>query len=442
MLTYSQAMAFLYERLPMFGREGASALKVGLTNISAFCEALGQPQNTYPTVHVAGTNGKGSTCHLLAGALQEAGYKVGLYTSPHLVDFRERFRINGRLVSKERVCRFISQNETLIEELQPSYFELAVAMAFQIFKEEKVDIAVIETGLGGRLDSTNIIRPVLSVITQISYDHTDILGDTLELIAGEKAGIIKPHTPVVIGETQEETKDVFIHKAHEQGAEIVFADQLWQIQRLEENESGQLFEVANHQKHRFLLKSDLLGAYQGKNLLTACVALRQLEKQGWRLTREQILQSFTHTKALTGLRGRWEILNRQPKIILEVGHNPGGLQFLIQNLRNEGLPIKQHLKVVLGFVKDKDLQGNLAFFPKEARYYFTQAQVPRALPAERLQSIGQENSLHGRAYPNLEQALLTALSSLEAEDVLLVAGSFYIVGEAIPILEQHFKAGS
>lgn len=435
-MDYAQTVDFLMQHLPMFSRSGNSAFKPGLDNIAALCNAIGNPQNKFPSVHIAGTNGKGSVSHLLAAAFQQNGYKTGLYTSPHLTDYRERFRINGQLIEKQKVVDFVEQHLDLIEQIQPSYFELSVALAFHVFAEEKVDIAIIEVGLGGRLDSTNIITPELSVITQIGFDHTDILGNTLAQIAGEKAGIIKEKIPVVIGETHPETEPVFVKTALLHQSPVVFADQLWEMIPAG-NESGfQSFKaVRNAPPEIFQLKTDLLGSYQESNLKTAIVATQVLNAQGWKLPLEQVLESFSRVKERTGLQGRWEIIHRQPKVILEVAHNVGGIAFLAENISREKISPQGELRILIGFVKDKDINGLLQLLPKDATYYFTQAHIPRALDAVKLSEMALDAGLKGTAFPEMESAVAKALQETNPEDLLLVTGSFFIVGEASLLLK-------
>ncbi|HET8572255.1 MAG TPA: folylpolyglutamate synthase/dihydrofolate synthase family protein [Edaphocola sp.] len=436
--SYEEALEFLFGRLPMFSRNGSAAIKKGLDNITALCAGLGHPQNRFPTVHIAGTNGKGSVSHLLAAAFQHCGYKTGLYTSPHLVDFRERFRINGQLIDQAFVLDFVNQNYALITQIQPSYFELTVAMAFSAFAAENVDIAIIETGLGGRLDSTNIIRPELSVITQIGWDHMDVLGNTLAAIAGEKAGIIKENVPAVIGETQEETTPVFLEAAMLKGAPLYFADKMLNL-AFKENDAGyDAYQAGEQDSGRsYTVKTDLKGRYQQANLKTALAALNILRSKGWILPPEKVVESFSMVKTLTGLHGRWETVCPEPKIILEVAHNTGGMAYLRENLRQEHLPQGGKLYILTGFVKDKDISAILKLLPPEAHYYFTEAPIPRALPAGQLYEQAQQAGLSGDHYADIHEAVEQALSHLQVEDILLVTGSFFVVGAVMPILQAH-----
>jgi len=429
---YQQTLDYLYERLPMFSRIGKAALKPDLTNTLKLCAALGNPQEQFKSVHIAGTNGKGSVSHSLAAVMQSAGYKTGLYTSPHLVDFRERIRINGVPVSKEWVVNFVDTHKSLTEEIQPSFFEITVAMAFAAFAEEKVDIAIIETGLGGRLDSTNIITPLLSIITNISYDHKDLLGNTLAEIAGEKAGIIKPGIPTVIGEQNEETDRVFFeHSVHKQSM-LYYAQSLWGMVRVNQDAKYQYFKAVNNaQREMYDLHTDLLGNYQQHNIKTILTAAELLSHQGFRLTIPNTIAALAHVKALTGLRGRWDWIQEHPTIICDVAHNPAGLKEVLAQW--EKVPAK-HKHIVLGFVKDKDVAEALALFPKDAIYYFTNAQIERALPASDLKDIAVLDGLWGYAYPTVEEAVNAARNAMNEDDALLITGSFFIVGDAMEML--------
>jgi dihydrofolate synthase / folylpolyglutamate synthase len=438
MYSYKETVDYLNMTLPMFSKVGQSAIKKGLDNINKLCKALGDPQLRFSAIHIAGTNGKGSTSHMIAGALQQAGYRTGLYTSPHLVDLRERVRINGVPVTEQFVIDFVEKTKQLVKEIEPSYFELNVAMAFFAFAEEKVDVAVIETGLGGRLDSTNIILPVLSVITNIGLDHTQILGDTHALIAEEKAGIIKEKVPVVIGETHPETEQVFFLNALSKQSTVLFADSIWEMVRTGQDMNFQYYKAIHKGEQKMYdLKTDLMGDFQMHNIktvLTACAVLQQL---GWNLPFETVVESLAAVKHNTGLRGRWEIVQHKPFVILDVAHNPDGMEYLKGNLDT----LKQldntaaTLHIVCGFVSDKDVRTAFSYFPKDAFYYFTQANVPRAMPHDELYSIGKEMLLDGQAYATVKDALLAARSHAGENDIILVTGSFFIVGEAIAIME-------
>ncbi|MFT4061857.1 MAG: folylpolyglutamate synthase/dihydrofolate synthase family protein [Edaphocola sp.] len=435
---YPEALEWLHRKLPMFSNVGQSALKPGLDNIVKLCNLLGNPQNKFPTVHIAGTNGKGSTSHIVAAALQRAGYKTGLYTSPHLVDLRERVRINGAPVTKEFVVEFVNRAIAFLDDIQPSYFELNVAMAFAAFAEAKVDIAVIETGLGGRLDSTNIISPILSVITNIGLDHTQILGDTLAKIAFEKAGIVKHGVPVVVGESQPETEQVFFRKALAENTGIVYADTLWEIVRTQQDMRYQYLKLVDVSGQKMYdAKTDLLGDFQLANIKTGLAACSVLERLGWKTDLAIVIESLASVKSTTGLRGRWEIIPGAPTVILDVAHNPPGLEYLAQNLKNKiGAEGTVKVHIVCGFVSDKDVPSALAYFPKEATYYFTQAQVPRAMPYTQLAAMANELGYKGGEYAAVEPAFQAAIAAAAADDIVLVTGSFFIVGEAIRAMER------
>lgn len=433
--TYDDTLDFLFAQLPMFTRIGAPAYKEGLGNIEALCTHIGNPQNKIKTIHVAGSNGKGSVSHILAATFQEAGYKTGLHTSPHLVDIRERFRINGQLISKDFIHQFINQHYEFILQLKPSYFELNVAMAFQVFYEQGVDIAIIETGLGGRLDSTNIIVPELSVITNISLEHTALLGDTLVKIAGEKAGIIKPNIPVIIGETQAATEQVFFLKAHQCNAPITFADSIWDVVRVGLTEDKQIFKLVN--KSTFEMQSietDLMGAYQAHNIATAAAAVSALQTLGWDVDITFFSKALQNIIGITGLKGRWETISHQPKIIIDVAHNPAGIEYLKDNLNNNGIAGQRYF--VLGFASDKDVDAVLPHFPKDAHYIFTQAKVERAMPVAELVAKAKNNGLEGAHTPNVQAALDHVLAIAKAEDTIIITGSFFTVADALEVIHK------
>ncbi len=438
-MSYQEAIDYLMQRLPMFARVGNSAVKYGLRNIIALCEALGNPQENKKFIHIAGTNGKGSTSHILAATLQQAGYKTGLYTSPHLVDLRERVRINGLPVSKEYVVRFIEKVKPLVETIKPSYFELNVAMAYCAFADENVDVAVIETGLGGRMDSTNIIRPALSVITNISYDHVNILGNTLAEIAGEKAGIIKDDVPVVIGETHSETEGVFFREALKHHSPVYFADSVWDLVKSGRNTDTQQFKAIHRPtKHIYLITTDLLGNYQSANIITSLAAVEVLQQLGWEVSIDTCVRALQSVKSTTGLRGRWDRISSEPDIILDVAHNPAGMALTMENLQALGEHKTTFVRhIVCGFVKDKDVSATLKQMPTNARYYFTQADMPRALEAASLLELAVHNGLNGACFSHVSDAVRAAVQQADTEDVILITGSFYIVGEAIPFLEEY-----
>ena len=406
MASYQETLDWMFQQLPMYQKQGKTAFKKDLTNILKFAEELQQPQEKFKTIHVGGTNGKGSTSHMLASVLQEAGYKVGLYTSPHLKDYRERIKINGQMISESFVVEFIQQHQDFLARQQLSFFEMSVGMAFQYFSEERVDIAVIEVGLGGRLDSTNIITPEVSVITNIGLDHTQFLGNTYEAIAYEKAGIIKNNIPVVIGETLAETKNVFQQKANAMNSCIVFA---------EDNEFAEI-------------DSDLKGSYQTYNKRTVLAALEVLKSVGWQLDDHSISMGIANTVKNTGLRGRWEVLQTEPKAICDTAHNKEGLKFVLQQLQEE--PFEQ-LHIVLGVVNDKDLESILLLFPKTATYYFCKPNVPRGLDEKELEKISKTFNLLGRAFSSVEKAYLAANENAKNNDLIYVGGSTFTVAEII-----------
>lgn len=425
-MTYEETLAFLYERLPMFSRIGDKAVKPGLDNIESLCRSLGNPQSAFPCIHVAGTNGKGSVSHMLASALMACGYRTGLYTSPHLRDFRERIRIDGVMMPAEDIVSFTQRILPDIESLSPSFFEITVAMAFHHFAEQGVDVAVIETGLGGRLDSTNIVTPEVSVITNIGWDHMNLLGDTLPAIAAEKAGIIKPGVPVVLGEPEEATLPVFERRASEQGSKLTLASSLREVLRSEHQ--GQTLQVTTRDMrgHRETWELDLTGAYQTRNLLTVLATIDTLRERGWRLDTDNVRKGLRSTAALTGLQGRWQLIRHSPRIVLDVAHNEPGVRALLRQLDNT--PYEQ-LHIVTGMVRDKDVSAVLKLLPGEAKYYFTRADIPRALPEDLLRERAAEAGLSGEAYPDVDTALNAALAAAGPDDVILVCGSVFLVGE-------------
>ncbi|HLO81640.1 MAG TPA: folylpolyglutamate synthase/dihydrofolate synthase family protein [Chitinophagaceae bacterium] len=428
-MTYQETINYLYSRLPMFSRVGASAYKKDLHNTLELCKRLGDPQHRFKTIHVAGTNGKGSTSHMLASVLQSAGYRTGLYTSPHLHDFRERIRINGVMVPESFVTQFTEKTAPWYDEIEPSFFEITVAMAFDYFAREHVDIAVIETGLGGRLDSTNIINPELSVITNIGWDHMNILGDTLEKIAFEKAGIIKKNIPVVIGETQPELKHVFLTRAEEENSPIFFADQLRFANEWDYKGNMLVLSVADHHHtDHETYTLDLRGIYQVKNCITALEAIHQLNQQGWNISQDQVKFGLANVRKLTGLHGRWELIGHDPAVILDVGHNEDGIRQILSQLSISDFI---HLHIVIGMVKDKEVDRVLQLLPKDASYYFTQSHIPRALEAASLKEKANALGLNGEHYPDVNAALKQARSVAHKNDLILVCGSVFLVGEVI-----------
>ncbi|MCK0180283.1 bifunctional folylpolyglutamate synthase/dihydrofolate synthase [Flavobacteriaceae bacterium S0862] len=405
-MNYFDTVNWMFSQLPMYQNKGKIALKKDLTNTLALAKHLNHPEKQFKSIHVAGTNGKGSTSHMLASVLQEAGYKVGLYTSPHLKDFRERLRVNGKVVSKQFVIQFIKRNKLFLENHKLSFFEMTVGMAFDYFAKQKVDVAIIEVGLGGRLDSTNIITPEVSVITNIGLDHTQFLGDTLELIAHEKAGIIKPNIPIVIGETQKETTPIFKRIAKENNAPIYFADQT--IKKIYE--------------------SDLKGSYQKNNIKTVSQTLTVLQPLGYNTSEKQIIKGFKNVIKNTGLLGRWQTLQYGPKIICDTAHNREGLTFVMQQLTKEKFS-KLHL--VIGMVKDKNMDSIIDLFPKEATYYFCKPDIPRGLDAEILKQHFIEIGYQGKAYNTVNEALEFAKKQAKSDDLIYVGGSTFVVAEII-----------
>ncbi len=426
-MNYNETLSFLYERLPMFSRIGSAAYRKDLTNIIALCDILGNPQQKFKTIHVGGTNGKGSVSHMLAAILQTAGYKTGLYTSPHLHDFRERIRINGEMVSENFIVDFTEKIQPYFDDIEPSFFEISVAMAFQHFANEKVDIGVIEVGLGGRLDSTNIILPEISVITNIGRDHMNILGNTLEEIAFEKAGIIKKNIPVVIGETNPLTAPVFMKKAASEHATIVFADQQRFANNWDQDPHMLHLEVANqHQNDHQLIDLDLNGVYQIKNCITVLETVHQLQEKGWTISHEQTKTALSKVKHLTGLKGRWDVVRINPLLVLDVAHNEDGIKQVLNQL---SITDYKNLHIVLGMVKDKDITGVLSLLPKTAKYYFTKAAIPRAMTEDKLLSLANEVKITGKTFPEVNSAIQDALLHATKDDVILVCGSVFLVGE-------------
>lgn len=426
-MDYAATLDYLFQQLPMFSRVGAAAIKEGLDNTIKLCNALGNPQQKFKTVHIAGTNGKGSTSHMIAAVMQQAGYKTGLYTSPHLKDFRERIRVNGTMCSEEFVVNFVESHRALMASIEPSFFEITVAMAFDYFAQQQVDVAVIEVGLGGRLDSTNIITPELSIITNIGFDHMNLLGDTLPKIAFEKAGIIKPGIPVIIGEALPETRPVFEDKAVYENAPIIFAEEKRFVSEWSYTSHHLDVTVADKRtddRKQFTL--DLPGVYQIKNIITVLEALHQLQLQGWHITDEHIAKALASVKKNTGLHGRWEVIEQQPTVVLDVAHNPDGIKQLTEQLE---LTTYHTLHIVIGMVKDKDINAALALLPKYAAYYFTKAQIPRALPEAELQVIAAGMGLQGQTYATVTAALNAAKQHAHKNDLILVCGSFFVVAE-------------
>lgn len=428
-MTYQQTLDYLYAQLPMFTRVGESAYRKDLHNTLQLCAAIDNPQHKFKSIHVAGTNGKGSVSHSLAAILQTAGYKTGLYTSPHLKDFRERIRINGKMIPKHNVIEFVAQNDHLFSKLSPSFFEVTVAMAFQYFATQEVDIAVIEVGLGGRLDSTNIINPLLSIITNIGFDHVNILGNTLPKIAFEKAGIIKPNTPVVIGEYNAQTKPVFLAKADEENAPIYFATEECKLINDELNGDYRVVEFEELTNSNIIkLSLDLSGSYQTKNTATVLSAVSQLKKLDFKLSDNNLLTALKQVKKLTGLNGRWQTLQKKPLIICDTGHNEDGIKEVLKNIQTLNY---QKLHLVIGMVNDKEINKILALLPKTASYYFCAPNLPRAKPAQQLQTEANEFGLIGNFYLSVSDALNAAKTNAQPDDFIFVGGSTFVVAEVI-----------
>ncbi len=433
-MNYQQTIDYLYHKLPLFSRVGSAALKNNLNNIHILCNALGNPQNSFKTIHVGGTNGKGSVSHMLAAILQTAGCKTGLHTSPHLYDFRERIKINGTMVDENFVVDFTQKIKPLIEDIQPSFFEITVAMAFQYFAEQETDVAVIEVGLGGRLDSTNIINPLLSVITNIGWDHTNLLGNTLPEIATEKAGIIKPNVPVVIGEKNDETDAVFIKQAQLQTSTIYFAEERFVVNSYNLQTAEISIEINDeHTNKQTNYSISLPGLYQTKNLPTVLQSV-ELLKEDFIITYEHTAIGLKNVQALTGLYGRWQVIHQNPDVVLEVAHNKNGMEEMLRHLQQLHF---QNLHIVFGVVKDKDLDGILALLPREAAYYFTAAKIPRALPATDLQTAAAAFLLAGKVYNNVNEALHSAILSAAENDLIIVCGSIFLVAEVNKDLILH-----
>jgi dihydrofolate synthase/folylpolyglutamate synthase len=433
-MNYSETIAFLYEHLPMFSKQGESAYKKDLTNTLWLCHKLGNPQQHFKTIHIAGTNGKGSTSHMLAAILQTAGYKTGLYTSPHLKDFRERIKVNGELCSKNFIIEFTQKIIPEIENIKPSFFEITVAMAFEYFAKQRVDIAVIETGLGGRLDSTNIILPELSVITNIGWDHMNLLGNTLTAIAKEKAGIIKPNIPVVIGEVINETKPVFEQMAALNDAPLTYAQHAYKLLSYQQNLlSLNITLQNNNQQVTETYTLDLPGLYQTNNLITVLTSVEELRSKGWNLPKTLVQKALSQTKKITGLHGRWELLHQHPNAIADVAHNEAGIQQLLQQI---AICSFSKLHIVFGMVKDKDADKILALLPNNAQYYFTQAQIPRALDKLILRAKAQKFGLIGQVYNHVNEAIEAALQCANTTDMIVVCGSVFLIAE---IEKSHWK---
>lgn len=429
-MNYQETLNYLYNSTPVFEHVGAVAYKEGLQNTLALDQHFNHPHTNFKTIHIAGTNGKGSCSHSLASILQEAGYKVGLYTSPHLVDFRERIRVNGQCISKERVVKFVEDERKFFEPLHPSFFELTTALAFKYFDEQKVDIAIIEVGLGGRLDCTNIISPILSIITNISFDHTQFLGDTLAKIAAEKAGIIKKGVPVIIGEANEETSPVFQSKANEVNSDIVFAeDNAIVTSSSPMADGGRRYYLSNNST----LVGELSGDYQERNMNTILCACNILKQMNIIKNDDVIAKGLTNICKNTGLLGRWQTIQNNPTVVCDTGHNVGGWNYLAPQIKRQQC---NQLRIVFGMVDDKDINSVMYLLPKNAIYYWTQAESKRAIKAERVAEIAIKHDLRGEIFDNVEVAYTKALQDSNKDDFVFVGGSSYIVADLLTFLSR------
>lgn len=431
-MTYQQTLAYLFDQLPMFHRIGAAAYKADLNNTMALCKMLGNPENEFKSIHIAGTNGKGSVSHFLASVLQETGLKTGLFTSPHLKDFRERIKINGMMISKKDVTSFVEQHQPDFNNIQPSFFEWTFALATWYFAKEKVDIAVMETGMGGRLDSTNVITPVISIITNIGLDHTQFLGNTLAEIAGEKAGIIKTGIPVVIGETHPETDPVFTEYSQKHQTKITFADRNILLKQSHNTEHFPPMLEAEYQsqstKQKYSLTSPLSGKYQLKNLATVICIIEKLREKGYDIKDISINSGIRKVIKNTGLMGRWQTLMSNPLTIADIGHNPDGIREVLEQIE---LTPHEKLHFVIGVVNDKDVRTMLSKLPTNATYYFCKADIPRGLDAGELASLAKGFSLKGISYPSVKEALDTARKTAGKNDLVMIGGSAFVVAEVV-----------
>jgi len=428
-MNYSETIEYLFSQLPMYQHIGKSAYKNNLDTTQALDRYSLQPHRRFKTIHVAGTNGKGSVSHMLASVLQEAGYKTGLYTSPHLKDYRERIRINGAMISEQFVIDYVKKFKSVFDELKPSFFEMSVALAFEYFAAEKVDIAVVEVGMGGRLDSTNIITPLVSVITNISFDHTQFLGDTLEKIAGEKAGIIKPNIPVVIGEADSGTRGVFIKRADEMSAPLHLASLVFSAENaLGNTDEGSVFNIFKGGRLYFAgLKTDLKGIYQQKNIVTVLQTLEILQNM-LKIDTNQIFSGLSKVQQNTGFKGRWQVLGKKPLIVCDTGHNEAGISEVVSQIRLQKF---KQLHFVLGTVNDKDIGKILQILPKDAFYYFTKALIPRALNEKLLADRAVEFGLVGNSYSTVNEAYTAAKKNAEIDDMIFIGGSTFVVAEVV-----------
>jgi dihydrofolate synthase/folylpolyglutamate synthase len=430
-MDYRQTLEYIFEKLPMYHRIGQAAYKSDLNNIIWLADHLANPHKSFRTIHIAGTNGKGSVSHMLASVLQEAGYKTGLYTSPHLIDFRERIRMNGQMIPEGYVTCFVEQVKHFIESVQPSFFEITVGMAFSYFANQHVDVAVIETGLGGRLDSTNIIEPDLSIITNISWDHTNLLGDTLEKIAFEKAGIIKRGIPVVIGQKSDQTKNVFLEKAAEEKAPLYFAEDQYKAEMKEQHAGYAVFEIISADNLKKVIESDLAGNYQGKNIAALLTSVDILNKGKYCIPESAVINGIRNTISNTVLRGRWDVINENPVIVCDIAHNEGAITEVINQLK---ISKYEHLHVVFGMSGDKDIDKVLALLPATASYYFAKPSVPRGMDANELAAEAQKHGLKGTAFCSVKDAMNEARKNAGNSDMILITGSAFVVADAMEFL--------
>jgi dihydrofolate synthase/folylpolyglutamate synthase len=429
-MTYKEAIEFLFTSLPMYQRQGKAAYKDNLDNTLILDDWLGHPHQRYPTIHVAGTNGKGSVSHMIASVMQASGFRTGLYTSPHLVDFRERIRVNGKPLPEDAVTRFVTGNQEVIRKIQPSFFEMTVAMAFDYFARERVDVAVIETGMGGRLDSTNIITPVLSIITNISLDHTNFLGTDLGSIAREKGGIIKKGVPLVVGRDDPSYRDVLLSMARERDAPVVVAGRLFDPQFSTMNREGSMLLRIGRQGNTetISITCDLTGDYQRENIITALSAIEQLQNLKWDISESDILDGFARVTELTGISGRWQTIGYNPRSICDNAHNADGIAVVFKQIMQ--IPWKR-LHVVWGMVGDKDIDSILPLLPRDATYYFTSASVPRSMDATELSGRAAVYGLNGAAFPSVEKAYRAAQEEAEADDMIFTGGSTFVVADLL-----------
>lgn len=430
MTTYKEVINYLFSALPMYQRVGGAAYKADITNTVELLKAIGNPHKGFSTIHVAGTNGKGSVSSILASILQNSGYKVGLYTSPHLMDFRERIRINGDMIPEDYVVNFVQRNKSLFDKIHPSFFEMTVAMAFEYFNVSRVDVAVIEVGMGGRLDSTNVITPDLSIITNIGLDHTQFLGDTLEAIAAEKAGIIKSGVPVVIGETQPETQPVFTRIAEQKNAPIYFADSNFVVTDVMYSNFSMIMSVATTDgEQRYVgLKSPLCGDYQKKNIVTVVQAIDILRTRGYQIPLNAVMLGFESVMVDTGFKGRWQVVSTHPLTICETAHNPAGVASMLHTLATMEY---EQLHIIFGCVNDKDCDAVLSLLPKTAKFYFCKPDVPRGLDVMQLQAVASKHGLSGEICNDISAAIAASHKAAAPNDLILITGSIFLVADAL-----------